>query len=279
MDLATVQLITKILPGMAGIGFGSLIAWLGYKTVQGAGHEKIEKMYDVLKRRRSSFFDYKGLERFLVSQGAAYHLGKNINPVSYTVLRILLGILGLWGGTALFNIWAGVACMIALIMFLPVYVRYANNRDNIDMTVEFQTLYNALQVQIISGITFPAALAECYQYFNKGRLYDALVQFASSLHMGNTLDRCLDEFNAKFDSLMIDSLVIICRQSQQSGKAVDVLADMTKQIDNIRNATYIKKKDSLDRTCTLCQLMILGACIGFVVYICLLEMMTAVNAL
>lgn len=249
-----------------------------YSPVQGIKHAG-RKAYEKLRTGHSSLLDYAQVKKYLDANGATYHFGKMFgDPIAWFMLRIgsavLFGIVGMF-----INIWLGLIAIIIGFWFPPFMLKHGNSRDNIKMVSQIRTLYNTLQVQICGGISIQNAMVEAYGYFPKGRLKDALLEFSTLLYMQNTFGEALDVLASRFDNELIDSFCIILRQAQESGQAVDLLADMSIQIDDMQHAAQLKRKESLERTTTFCLLGVMSAAILIVVYSAIMQMYSAVGFL
>lgn len=237
------------------------------------------KAYEKLRAGNSGLMDYAQVKKYLDANGAAYHFGKSFgDPVAWVILRFGSAILFGFGGMYL-NLWVGLLAAVAGFWFPPFLLKRGNDRDNIKMTPQIRTLYNTLQIQIKAGISVQNAMAEAYTYVPKGRLYDALLEFSTLLYMQNTFDEALNILASRFDNDLIDSFCIILRQAQESGRVIDLLADMATQIDDMQHSAQLKRKESLDRVTTFCLLGVMSATILIVVYAAILQMYAAVDFL
>lgn len=249
-----------------------------YSPVQGAKHVG-RKAYEKLRAGKSGLMDYAQVKKYLDANGVTYHFGKSFgDPVAWLVLR--MGCAVLFGAAgALLNIGIGLITILIGFQFPPFMLKRANIRDNDKMVTQIKTLYNTLQIQIRAGISVQNAMAEAYSYFPKGRLRDALLEFSTLLYMQNTFEEALDKLASRFDNDLIDSFCIILRQAQKSGRVIDLLADMSIQIDDMRHGAQLKRKESLERVTTFCLLGVMSAAILIVIYAAFMQMNAAVGSL
>lgn len=231
-----------------------------------------------LKETKSGLFNYEETQRFLSANGAAYHFGKWIDPIKYLVLRFLVAAAFFILGIS-YHPMLGVICMVLGFIAPHIMIIYLNNQDNVKMVSKIQTLYNLLQVQIKSGIYVTDAITESYKSFEKGRLRDALKELSIELYLKGSFETAIDNFNAKFNNTAIEALCIILKQAQESGKAAELLQDMHKQMDDMRYAMQLKRKEKLERVVTFCQLGILASGLGIVLYAFICGMYSTANFL
>lgn len=249
-----------------------------YNPVQGLKHTG-RKAYEKLRAGRSGLFDYAQVKKYLDANGVTYHFGKSFSdPIAWLMLRMGCAVMFCAGGSFLNTAVAIVGAVIGF-WFPPFMLKRANDRDNLAMVSQIRTLYNTLQIQVRAGISVQNAMAEAYSYFPKGRLRDALLEFSTLLYMQNTFEEALDKLAARFDNDLIDSFCIILRQAQRSGRVVDLLGDMSIQIDDMRHAAALKRKESLDRVTTFCLLGVMSAAILVTVYSAFMQMNAAAGSL
>ena len=239
----------------------------------------LQKTYiriDGLLHEKKRFFDYQETSLFLQEHGASEHFGKWIDPVKYLAIRLCLAAVGFILGIGYhpFLAFAGVVIGYQLPVIALLYL---NNKDNDRMTLQIQTLYSLLQVQIHAGVPMADALAESYQSFPAGRLKNALQDFSGTLYMGS-FERALEDFNHKFDNGFIDSMCVILLQARESGQAMDLLRDISKQITDMQAALQLKKKEKLNQLTTFCLLGIMAAMIGLALYAFAGQMYSAVGS-
>lgn len=112
------------------------------------------------RSRKSRLWDYEKWEEFLRVNGAAYHYGKWINPVSYLTLCLVTAGAGFLIGLA-WGLPVGIAGA-ALAAFLPgILLERMNRRDNEAMLTELNLVYNALAIQIRAGVYVTDAWRRC----------------------------------------------------------------------------------------------------------------------
>ncbi len=221
-----------------------------------------------------SWWDYQKWDDFLTANGAEFHYGKWMNPVSYMALCCVAGISGFTIGTW-HSSWTG--CITALVcMFLPgILLEYLNKRDNEKMLTELDLVYSALAIQIRAGVYVSDALMECYNSVSHLRLYTALRDLCSDLVMNAELDKALEMLQKKFNNKYIDTLCITIMQACESGQAVELFGDIAEQIKDMEVMIQQKKKSQLDRSTTFYQLGIFVISLGLTLYLCISNMLSA----
>lgn len=276
MTKETIETILRILPVVIALLALLLVICLGRTCHPVKALQKTYVRIDGLLHEKKRFFDYQETNLFLLEHGAAEHFGKWIDPVKYLAIRLCVAAIGFIIGIRYhpFLAFAGVGIGYQLPVILLLYL---NNKDNDRMTPQIQTLYSLLQVQIHAGVPMADALAESYQSFPAGRLKNALQDFSGTLYLGS-FDRALEDFNHKFDNGFIDSLCVILLQARESGQAMDLLRDISKQITDMQAALQLKKKEKLNQLTTFCLLGIMAAMIGLALYAFAGQMYSAVGS-
>ena len=274
MEVETVQIMVKVLRilvcALIAVLLVSICLMSGQKKVLLRAYENI----CMQAKKQNGFFDYERLEKYLCGNGATYHYGKWVNPVSYSgmclVSALFLLVIGLsWGIVAgLFG--AGVG------FFLPgILLEYMNKKDNEKMLTELNLIYSALSIQIRAGVYVTDALAECYGSVSQIRLREALQNLSGDIVMKADLDSALERFQGQFNNRYIDSLCITILQATESGQAVELLGDIAEQIKDMELILQQKKKEKLNRSVTFYQLGIFALILVLVLYACVVHLFSA----
>lgn len=227
-----------------------------------------------LRRSKNSFLDYERLKGFLERNGAAFHFGRWIGPINYTAIRLVLAGAGLLLGS-FYEMWLGVILTVLFFILPDMMVTWMNRRDNDRMLPELKLIYNAIAMQIKSGVHVADALAECYGSVQEGRLREALFTLSGDIVMQADVEKALERFQGKFENRYVDALCITVLQALESGQAVELLSDISEQIKDMEVAIMGRKKSSLDRRITFYQLGILSAILVVVLYACITHMLAA----
>ena len=148
--------------------------------------EVLLRAYDTLcmhaRRKKGRIWDYEKWEEFLRTNGAAYHFGRWMNPVSYLTLCLGLAgagfIIGLSQG-----VLPGIAAAVPAACLPGILLERMNRRDNEAMLTELNLLYNALAIQIRAGVYVTDALAEVYGSVKQIRLRDGLQALSGDIVM------------------------------------------------------------------------------------------------
>lgn len=218
---------------------------------------------------------YEGSLRRLEKKGAAFHFGKWISPERLVFLDIGLGLIGfLVAG----RIGLGMGCLFGILLgLLPEFmIELLNNGDNERMLPELRSIYGALSIQLRAGLHVSDALQELYSCVQEPRLYEAFLELAGDLCLKADLFEGLEKLQSKFQNQHIDALCITLLQETETGQAVELLKDLTEQIQGMEQATHIRKKGRLDRSITFYQLGMLSICLGLALYSCVTYMLGSV---
>lgn len=227
----------------------------------------------VKARGRESGF-YRGIDGWLRRNGAAFHYGGWVDPIRFVTLSLLLGLAGLGIVTPISPILGGLT--FASLGSLPsVLLLYLNKQDNENQLPELKLVYHSLEIQIKAGVYVTDALAECYGSVRERRLRQALLDLAGDIVMKADVFESLEKFQSKFENKYVDSLCITILQALESGQAVELLRDISEQIKDMEESVLARKKGSLDRKLTFCQLGVLTVVLGLALYACVTYMFNA----
>lgn len=274
MEVGTVQIMVKVLRilvcALIAVLLVSIYLMSGQKKVLLRAYENI----CMQAKKQNGFFDYERLEKYLCGNGATYHYGKWVNPVSYSglclVSALFLLVIGLSWGIVVGLFGAGVG------FFLPgILLEYMNKKDNEKMLTELNLIYSALSIQIRAGVYVTDALAECYGSVSQIRLREALQNLSGDIVMKADLDSALERFQGQFNNRYIDSLCITILQATESGQAVELLGDIAEQIKDMELILQQKKKEKLNRSVTFYQLGIFALILVLVLYACVVHLFSA----
>lgn len=275
VDREVIRWGIKALAGVIAVGtFGLLgilvLCWQPKRLLLTAYGE----LQQFFREKRRGLLDYQKLEEYLKRNGADFHFGKWINPVSFTAVRLLLGGTGIFLG-AIVGYVQGFALAFLLFWLPDGMLLWMNSRDNERMLPEIKLVYHAISMQIRAGVYVTDALAECYGSVKDVRLRTALLSLSGEIALKADVEDALERFQTRFDNRYVDSLCITMLQAMESGQAVDLLSDIAEQIKDMETALMNKKKNGLDRNITFYQLGILSAVLIVVLYACVTQMFAA----
>ncbi len=226
------------------------------------------------RNEKRSWWDYKKWDDFLTANGAGFHYGSWMNPVSYMALCVVTGIscfaVGTW-----YSVWAGSITGLMGIFLPGILLEHLNKRDNERMLTELDLVYSALAIQIRAGVYVTDALSECYGSVKHVRLRSALQELCSDLVMKSDLGYALEGLQRKFNNRYIDTLCITILQACESGQTVELLGDIGEQIKDMELLLQQKKKEQLNRSTTFYQLGIFVISLGLTLYLCISNMFSS----
>lgn len=276
MDIQRIQMIVRIISIVIAVITAGLILIVAVTCRPGKLLLKTyEEISNGLKKSRNGLFDYRKLEAFLQRNGAEFYFGKWIEPISYMVIRLVAGGVGMLLGVC-YEVWLGLILAVIFFLLPDLMLVWHNGKDNERMLPELKLVYNAISMQIKAGVYVTDALVECYGSVQENRLRKALLTLSGDITMKADVEEALEGFQRKFDNQYVDALCITILQALESGQAVDLLADIAEQIKDMEVAIMSRKKSTLDRSITFYQLGILSAILAIVLYACVVHMMAAV---
>lgn len=264
------QIILSVI-GSSICMFLVLLSVLHRRNVKQLILKSYEDMCIGVQNMKAGFWDYEKWNKYLLMNGAEVHFGEWINPITYLILCILLGIIGFVIGitqSILFSVVGGT-----LGILLPGFlIDYMNKKDNEEMLTDLNLVYNALAIQIRAGVYVADALMECYSSVKHRRLKSGLLRLSGDLVINSDMDKALENFQSRFNNKYIDALCITIAQALESGQAIELLGDIGEQIKDMELLAQNRKKQKLDRSITFYELGIFAALIGLVVYACVENM-------
>lgn len=275
MDIQRIQIIVRVIIVLISLMTAGLI--LSVAATGGPGRIFLRTYEEIgrgLRKSRNGLFDYGKLQAFLCRNGAGFHFGQWIGPISYMLIRLVLGGSGLALGI-FFVMWAGPLLAIVFFKLPDMMLIWLNRRDNERMLPELKLVYHAISLQIKAGVYVTDALAECYGSVQEERLKRALLTLSGDIAMKADVEDALEGFQAKFDNRYVDTLCIAVLQALESGQVVDLLSDIAEQIKDMEVTIMNRRKGSLDRSITFYQLGIMSAVLVIVLYACVVHLLNA----
>lgn len=208
---------------------------------------------------------YEKTEKYLKQMGLKEMVGREISPTEYIMLK--LGIMLL-----LFLAFMKVNIIIALIIAAVSYklpeiiLDISNSSDNEDILPDLKRVYDTLRIQAKAGVYLTVSLTECYLSVKSPRLKTALLELNNNIITKNDIEGAIEDFNSKFKNQYIDTFCIVIQQSIYSGKAVQIMEDLSVQIKDIQEAINIKTAERVKTKLGLLQFLIYIGVISILVY-------------
>ena len=200
----------------------------------------------------------------------------NMGPEKFLVLMIVSALVCAVIGLGI-NIFLSPVLFIAG-FFIPVILIVMSNRaDNDAMMSDIESMYDIIRIQARAGVFIQDSLMDCYMLCINRRLKAALLELCNRTSTQCTIKEAVDEFNSKFTNMHIDILCIILNQAQTSGKTVQILADMSEQIRQVRHTHAMKEKGKLERKIEILELLIFIGVLAIGIYSMGTEIMTMLS--
>lgn len=235
------------------------------RRVASATEKTINNMQSNMKTQKLNFLNYDQIDKFIKYTGLGYMFGKQFDPIMYMGVNILLALLGFYVGWQLNPLYQIPLSLFGF--FLLTLVGIANNSsDNNALLEDIKQVYDTLRIQTKAGVFLTSALSECYLVVRNKRLKKALIELANDLLIKNDVATAADEFQGKFKNQYVDSMAVILKQSQESGRAAQMFDDIQGQIDDIQAAINLKEKAKIKNQITICQTMVYIAILAVVVF-------------
>ena len=221
-------------------------------------------------------FNYDAVEQYINSSGLAYMTNYKMTPLMYIMLRIVLALFIMILGLQ-FNLFAGLALLPIGYFGLDFIINMSDKADNDKMLADIEDVYDTLRIQTKAGVYITSVLTDCYLVVKNKRLKSAFLKLTSDIAAKNDIDTALDDFRGKFRNEYIDTLVIIIKQSMQTGQAAKMFDDIREQIADIDAAMLINEKNSINSKIIFVQMIVYVAIIVVAVYITFISITSGLN--
>ena len=235
-----------------------------------------QSLLNSMKASTIKSFNYDAVEQYINSSGLAYMTNYKMTPLMYIVLRIVLALFLMILGLQ-FNLFAGLALLPIGYFGLDFIINMSDKADNDKMLADIEDVYDTLRIQTKAGVYITSVLTDCYLVVKNKRLKSAFLKLTSDIAAKNDIDTALDDFRGKFRNEYIDTLVIIIKQSMQTGQAAKMFDDIREQIADIDAAMLINEKNSINSKIIFVQMIIYVAIIVVAVYITFISITNGLN--
>lgn len=233
--------------------------------VKTATNRAIYNMSQNMKTSKLNFLNYESIDKFIKYTGLGYMFGKQFDPIMFMGVNILMQLLGFYVGWKLNPLYSLPLAVAGFFLLTGVGI-LNNSSDNNALLEDVKQVYDTLRIQTKAGVFLTSALQECYLVVRNKRLKKALIELANDLLVKNDLERAADEFQGKFKNQYIDSMAVILKQSQESGRAAQMFDDISGQIDDIQAAINLKEKEKIKNQITICQTFVYISILAVVIF-------------
>lgn len=226
---------------------------------------------------KKGYFDLERIDKYLRTRGG-YYMFTWLDPFTFLMIKAgvaLLGFLVVFSfiPSNLFLALIGglVGAVIGFFAF-DWLLDIANESDNDEMLTDVKSIFDTLRTQTKAGVFLSNSLTECYMIVSNARLKSALLDMTNKIVIKNDIEDAVKDFNREFDSPYIDTLCVTILQSMESGKSVQILEDLSKQISDMQSAINIKEQEKLDAKIQVLEMLVFIGLIGAVLYVLVLSM-------
>lgn len=235
-----------------------------------------QSLLNSMKASTIKSFNYDAVEQYINSSGLAYMTNYKMTPLMYIMLRVSLALFLMILGLQ-FNLFAGLALIPIGYFGLDFIINMSDKADNDKMLADIEDVYDTLRIQTKAGVYITSVLTDCYLVVKNKRLKSAFLKLTSDIAAKNDIDTALDDFRGKFRNEYIDTLVIIIKQSMQTGQAAKMFDDIREQIADIDAAMLINEKNSINSKIIFVQMIVYVAIIVVAVYITFISITNGLN--
>lgn len=212
------------------------------------------------------------VEHYLKAKGCEYLLGFVPSTMGYVLFcgisaALLVSFVVIFGGSMPLTLLSFVGGLF----FPHLVLRLSDASDNDAMLRDLQKLFEMLKIEIHAGVFVVDALEECSHYITHKRLKQGVEELLSEIYACKDVKEVLDDFGEKFDNPHIDALVIILKQSLESGSMVNQLEAAFEQVKDVERAIHIKLEHRCERKVALIQVFFMLGILAIAIFCSLME--------
>lgn len=223
------------------------------------------------------YFDLERIDKYLKNHGG-YYMFTWLDPFTFIMIKIGVALLAFLTVFSLITssiplaLFAGAVAAVFGFFGFDLVLNIANDSDNDEMLADVKSIFDTLRTQTKAGVFLTNSLAECYMIVANARLKSALLDMTNKIIIKNDIEDAVKEFNEEFDSPYIDTLCVTILQSMESGKSVQILEDLSKQIADMQSAINIREQEKLDAKIQVLEMLIFVGLIGAVLFVLIMSM-------
>lgn len=265
--------IIRIIIIILGFGFG--YSFLNNQDLLNSYNNRfnssLDNISESMKKQKYKKLNYSYIEDNLLRNGITFKF-KGINPLKYIIISVGIGLFLAWF-LSFINTGLAIIGLIGGLYLFDLYIWYSNKSDNAEMMSDIKTVFTTLKLQTKAGMFITSALTEAFTLVKNPRLKQGILELSGDLVNDKSMAVALDKFNAKFNNNYIDSLVVIIKQSNESGKAAQSFKDIEMQLEEIQSSINLEEKKKIEMQVLFVNMLIYGAIIATVLYSTILSVL------
>ena len=203
-------------------------------------------------------------EIFLNNYGVKYMFPR-IDHRHYYAMKCLMSLIL---AAATYRLAGWFALIISAVGYVipDILIYMSNASDNEKMLSDIESMYDIMRIQARAGVFIRDSLMDCYINSGNPRLKSAVLELCNNLGTSKTMDEAVTEFSNRFANRHIDVLCIVLSQAQTSGKTIQILTDMTEQINQLHHQRAKRDEGKLERKIEVLELMIFVGILAIGIY-------------
>jgi tight adherence protein C len=220
--------------------------------------------------------NYDVVKAYINACGLAYMTNYKMTPTSYILLKFGIALVAMICGLQI-SLLAGLILLPIGYIGVDFVMNLSDKSDNEKMLADIENVYDVLRIQTKAGVYITSVLTDCYLVVRNKRLKSAFLKLTSDIAAKNDIESALNDFKSKFRNEYIDTLVIIVKQSMQTGQASKMFDDIREQIADIDAAMLIAEKERINRQIITVQLILYFAIIAVAVFITYISLISGLS--
>ena len=204
-------------------------------------------------------------ELFISRYGADYNLG--ISRVKQLLmLKICSAAFFIFLGSQVTGMPVILLAGITGWKFPDIIIKMINREDNEKIFKDMKMLYDSLRIQQSAGIFITDSLMYSFRIVRSKRLKAALRDLSNDIMLYKDIDKALSTLSTKFKNDNVDEFVSIVSQSIQTGRMMDMLEQINKQMQNMEDIINQKRENAVNTRMLIIIMMLFVGIVAMVVY-------------
>ena len=222
--------------------------------------KNINRFNQFLKKKNSGYFSYERIEKYLKKNGNPLKL----SPGGFLICKMLISII-------IFIIFSSNVIFALLLSVLGFYlidfIIYESNKSDMKkIRIQLVNIYDFLSIQTAAGVFVGNALTESYLMAENKRLKTALAELCAEINLTKDVEGALDKFGECFNSIEIDSFILVVKQSLKTGKIQKALEDLSSSQKDANLVLIQEHTDKINIVKDIIQMMMYFGILALIMF-------------
>lgn len=256
-DIRVVLLIALLLQTYIAVTVGSITYRMSSGHVLKAAQRRLRvdrqnRITSMLISSKDDKNNYDAIEKKLIAKGYKFYYN-NMEPYKYIEVKAYSCIIGIIIGMFALSVPGAILGAIIGYLALDIYTEHLNKRDSVQIQDDIRIMMAAFRVQSSTNVFITDTITESYYEVNNPRFKQAILDFTGGIRGHMDINEACDILASKFEDKYIDNLIVVIKQLFRSGKSVNMLERINKQILALQKEMIVadKRRTEMDQVISM----------------------------